>query len=636
MGDPEARLEATIAATLAEAGLASDADPGSRLGGGRALPESQLESMLGALQPLPVSHEGDPEGELQDLVVRGVLGVGGMGVVELAHQKALDREVALKRLRDPPGSVPGPQVFGLLDEARVGGRLEHPNIVPVHAIGRDEELGPIVLFKRVQGETWAKALERDADSLPGDALTLERHLRIMLQVGNALRFAHSVGVLHRDVKPENVMLGPFGEVYLLDWGLAFPLEGSREGIAAVAGTASYMAPEMARGDIDALGPTSDVFLLGATLHEVVTGLKRHRGSGVAHCLLAALVAAPADYARDVPAELGAIINRACAADPAHRFQSVEELQEAIEDFLEQREARVLVRSAQELLAPIDAADAAGQSTEHAVRDQAEAMRRFQEARFALDQALRLRPGFVPAKRQKRHGTLLMIRWSLAREDVEQAMALAAELEEPPPRELSALIEAMRANRREQREHVEQLERDFDTSVAHPDRARAMVAALVGLTAAHVIGWIRHPGPGLDLPPLSLLQEGALFAGAIFLALLVVRRRLSSTRLNRQFMRGVGAIGLSILGVRAIGVLAPLAAPSILAVELLVVSTIMVCVQTPVRRLPEIGLVGVGLSLVAVWQPSIARYLYIGLSEVTAIGLTIGLLLEGRTSDSAEP
>ncbi|HJL44589.1 MAG TPA: serine/threonine-protein kinase, partial [Polyangiaceae bacterium LLY-WYZ-15_(1-7)] len=476
MGDEEVEdtsLKATVAATLAAVGLSSDADPHHRLGSTRAVAQSQLESMLDALRPLPVSRADQGEAEeapetVGDLVVRGRLGEGGMGIVELAYQRTLDREVALKRLRTSPAPGSAPQLYGLLDEARVSGRLEHPNIVPVHAIGRDEALGPIVLFKRVQGETWAEALKKDAARLPHDAPTLERHLRVLLQVGHALRYAHSRGVLHRDVKPENVMLGAFGEVYLLDWGLAFPLDGSRPGVAAVAGTATHMAPEMARGDLAALSPATDVFLLGATLHELLTGEPRHRGEGLAATLLAAMVAEPAEYAPAVPPELGAIANRACAADPAHRFEDVEAFQQAIEDYLDQREARLLVESARELVAPIDAEDAIGRSTEHAVRDQAETLRRFQEARFALDQALRLRPSFALARRERRRTLLLMLRWALAREDVGQALAAVEELDEPPPPDLRTLLEALRSAQREKRARMKALERDVDLSVAQPE------------------------------------------------------------------------------------------------------------------------------------------------------------------------
>ncbi len=622
-----------MAATLAEAGLAADADPDSRLSGGRSLSDSQLESMLGALGPLPVRVDEDQDEDRArdaDLVVRGTLGKGGMGVVELAYQKTLDREVALKRLREHPGPGSAPQVFSLLDEARIGGRLAHPNIVPVHAIGRDPRLGPVVLFKRVQGQTWSEAIAKDRDALPGDPDVLEKHLRVLLQVGNALRFAHSLGILHRDVKPDNVMLGPFGEVYLLDWGLAFEVGSATDDERAiVAGTATYMAPEMARGELSELTPQTDVYLLGATLHYLLTGRPRHRGDGLGATLLQALLSPPYEYDDEVAPELGAIANRACAAEPALRFASVEEMQDAIERFLSRREARILVASARELLAPIDADDASEGSTEHGARDHADVLRRFQEARFALSQALRLHPDFGPAARALREAQLLELRYAIARGDVSRALATVEEMAEPPPKELVDILEALRRARREKRERVAALERDVDTGVARPDRIRTMAIAFLALTAMHVIGWLRHPGSGEALPPLSLLQEGAVFAGAVLLGLLVARQRLARTKLNRQFLRAGFAVASTILLIRAVGLLLELPAPSTLAIELLALGAILIAIETPVRPLPIAGAVVMVAGLGAAWRPSFARFVYIGVTELLVLGLLVQLVLEGK-------
>lgn len=628
-------LEDTVAVTLAEAGLRSDADPDSRLSGGPALSRAQLESMLRALGPLPVRTEGEGEDELErgaeaDLVIRGTLGEGGMGVVELAYQKTLDREVALKRLRDSPGPGTAPQVFGLLDEARIGGRLEHPNIVPVHAIGRDEKLGPVVLFKRVQGKTWREALAADRGSLPHDPDVLEKHLRVLLQVGNALRFAHSLGVLHRDVKPDNVMLGPFGEVYLLDWGLAFAIGTAPDDESiTVAGTATYMAPEMARGDRSELTPRTDVYLLGATLHFVLTGQARHDGDGLGATLMRAIVSAPHEYDDAVAPELAAIANRACAPEPGHRFASVEELQEAVEDFLSRREARILVAAARELLAPIEADDRLGASTDHAARDDADVLRRLQEARFALSQALRLHPRFVPAERALREAQLLEIRHALGRDDVTRALAVVEQMRERPPEDLLELIDGLRRTQRAKKARVEALERDVDTGVARGDRIRTIAIAFLALTAMHVVGWIRHPSFSGELPAMALLQEGAVFSGALLLGLFVARQRLAMTKLNRQFLRAGFAVACLVLLVRAAGLLLGMPAPSTLALELLALGAILIAIETPVKVLPFVGAGVMVAGLVGAGRPALARWLYVGVTELLALGLLTDLVLEGR-------
>ncbi|MFN7700504.1 MAG: serine/threonine-protein kinase, partial [Deltaproteobacteria bacterium] len=180
----------------------------------------------------------------------GVLGVGGMGVVKLGQQRSLERAVALKSLKD---GLESPSArLKLLREAWITGKLEHPNIVPVHDLGVDERGEPRIVLKRIEGASWSSLLtDRDEVRRRFDSEDLlEWNLRVLLEVARALHFAHARGIVHRDLKPENVMIGSFGEVYLVDWGLAVALEDdgtSRLPLARdateLAGTPSYMAPE---------------------------------------------------------------------------------------------------------------------------------------------------------------------------------------------------------------------------------------------------------------------------------------------------------------------------------------------------------------------------------------------------------
>ena len=211
----------------------------------------------------------DPAQELPDAVglsLHEVIGSGGSAVVRMATQRSLAREVAVKQPREEKLR------WVLLREARITGRLQHPNILPVYDIVRSEEGDPLILMKRVGGQNWTQVMA---------GLSLEDNLRILLQVCNAVAFAHSQGVIHRDLKPDNVMIGEFGEVVVLDWGLAvrtehldepwIPLASDQSGIA---GTPAFMAPEMlggvevarARGiplkDLPSpgvVGPRTDVF-----------------------------------------------------------------------------------------------------------------------------------------------------------------------------------------------------------------------------------------------------------------------------------------------------------------------------------------------------------------------------------------
>ena len=176
--------------------------------------------------------------DASDLMVRSELGRGGMGVVHLARQHSLERDVAIKRVHDDGKPH---VVTALIREARMMSLVEHPNVIPVHAMGLDDHGRPAVVMKRVEGTAW-RNLIRDPDHAGWSALMdqgrdrLDDHIRVLLDVCNAVHFAHSRGLLHRDLKPENVMLGCFGEVYVLDWGLAIPIEEGRAQTRHLVGT----------------------------------------------------------------------------------------------------------------------------------------------------------------------------------------------------------------------------------------------------------------------------------------------------------------------------------------------------------------------------------------------------------------
>ena len=188
----------------------------------------------------------------------------------MAEQRSLAREVAIKTVKDHAGERARD---ALCDEAVVTGLLEHPNVIPVHALGCDSEGRPLLVMKRVEGVAWRDLL-RDPEhpawathaAAPEDRLAF--HLDVLADVSQAAAFAHSRRIVHRDIKPENVMIGEFGEVYLLDWGLAVTAGRELEP-GTLVGTPAYMAPEMVGGG--RVDGRTDVYLLGATLHEVLTG-----------------------------------------------------------------------------------------------------------------------------------------------------------------------------------------------------------------------------------------------------------------------------------------------------------------------------------------------------------------------------
>jgi eukaryotic-like serine/threonine-protein kinase len=287
-----------------------------------------------------------------------VLGEGGMGVVRLATQPAMGREVAVKTLR-PQQRKPGP-ALKLLQEAWTAARLEHPNIVPVYDISVDADGSPLIVLKRIEGESWATLLaEPDhARERYGVVDLFEWHLQILVTICSAIHFAHDRGILHLDLKPENVMIGGHGEVYVVDWGIAMALEDDGSGripLAAasteIVGTPSYMAPEMLIGDGTELSVRTDVYLLGAMLYELIAGRPPHRGETIMAVMHAALHVEP-ELAPETPSELAGICRRAMAKQPAERFASAELVRRELQGFLRHRESDRLATRASERLAEL--------------------------------------------------------------------------------------------------------------------------------------------------------------------------------------------------------------------------------------------------------------------------------------------
>ena len=281
---------------------------------------------------------------------------GGMGEVWLAEDPVIGRSVALKRMLGHRAA----QQVRFRVEAQITGQLEHPGIVPVHELGTNAEGEPYYVMKFVQGRTLHKVVQEfHARKLTGGALEVERLrlLQMFLSLCQTLAYAHSRGVIHRDLKPDNVMLGPFGETILLDWGIAkvlgqddpgqgeeagpsarlrgsIPDTGTQDGV--VLGTPSYMAPEAAAGLTEEVDERSDIYLLGATLYEMLSG-RQPRSAKTMRELIKQAREAPPKSVRSidptVPRALDAICLKAMAHAKADRYRTAAELADDIQRFI---------------------------------------------------------------------------------------------------------------------------------------------------------------------------------------------------------------------------------------------------------------------------------------------------------------
>jgi PAS domain S-box-containing protein len=272
-----------------------------------------------------------------------LLGSGGTAVVYEAHQRAVDRGVALKFLRDDLAD-PERSRHRFLDEARVIGSLDHPNVISIHEVGLDQDNDVFYAMKCVDGTTWNHRLDKQSTN---------QNIDILLDVADAIRYAHSHGVIHRDIKPENVMLGQFGEVLLADWGLAVrrdELDSFQQTNDSIGGTPAYMAPELALGLWSRISPRTDIYLLGGLLYRIVTGLTPHRGDNLIECVRSA--ADNLIQPTDAQGELVDIARRAMNTRPEDRFETVDEFVASIRSQQNHAQSIQLTRRAEKRLEEI--------------------------------------------------------------------------------------------------------------------------------------------------------------------------------------------------------------------------------------------------------------------------------------------
>ena len=587
-----------------------DADPMKPTTGSTRLPH------------LSIHEDIDETPEDAQLVIKEMLGQGGMGIVHLAQQPLLDRHVAIKRVRSDAPSLASRSLFR---EARFMGSLEHPNIIPVHALGADADGSPILVMKCIDGISWARLIAEPehpawARWTGWASDPVERNLEILIEVCRAVSYAHSRQILHRDVKPDNVMLGEHGEVYVLDWGVAMRLDRPRR--AGIVGTPAYMAPEMVEPD-GVLDPRTDVFLLGACLHEVLTSRPPHRGTTLKEALAAAHASLPPDLP-GIPVLLGDIARRAMAPDPANRFPDPDALQEALMSWLRTRGSAQLATAASAKLDHLLDLLAVPEPNPSAVSAA------YTASLFGFEQALQSWPENVEAHAGLQSAYRHMARYQIRRENLDHASALIAKLDQP-----GSLAETFEVARTQHTRRME-MARDQDWAVASRERLIFWCTlCIVGIssTAFVLSGAVDDPA---EYTARHLVGLSIGFAGGCLVLIAIGRKWLYSNRLNASITDAVLALVIMLSIHRLLEWLyIQNEVPDILAVDALIIASCMSTMKRSIGWLAWFLASGsIVTSLCILAFPGVALHLF-GLS--LAIGtLTGGLVfgLRGRKNSAS--
>jgi serine/threonine-protein kinase len=489
--------------------LPADTEPGDTIG----LDDEDVQRNVGPI------HDVTPMAS--NLELGRVLGKGGMAVVREAEQRVLKRPVAVKSAREGQEHSANRLVL----EARITGALEHPGIPPVHDIVGDDTGVPHIVMQRVEGRPWSDWMD-DAEALEeafGVTDVLGWNLGVLESICNTVHYAHAQGVVHRDLKPDNIMIGRFGQVYVLDWGIAvsirpddprFPNASDQRRIV---GTPRYMAPEMVTGDGRLVGAHTDVYLLGALLYRILEGRPPHRGFSVRE-ILSGIPSFEPTFDASVPVSLAALVRDAMHVDPTQRVESAEVFRRRLQAFQEHRSSSRLAAQAIDRLTDLEALLATESPDRVRVYDL------FGAIRFGCREALDAWPDNPVAQEGLERAVLRLADWELEQGDDRSAEVLLGVLEDVPDGMLSRL-ETVREARLTNLERLERLRARRDARVGQ--RSRLYIVG--GLTAL----WTITPFLSRNATGPGASALAALWLTLVVAAVWSQKRVWSATVLNRR-------------------------------------------------------------------------------------------------------
>ena len=520
-----------------------------------------------------------------------VLGKGGMGVVKCGQQRYPDREVAIKKVIRPSNT----HQRMLLHEAQITGQLEHPSIVPIHQIKQDDDGNVEIIMKRVQGKTLLELLE-SVHNTPDYTLPVT-DVQYLIQTCFALEYAHNQNIVHRDIKLENIMVGDFNEVFLMDWGLGMDIVSKVGAHPGIVGTPCYMAPEMLSGNPDDIDFRTDVYLMGATIHHLLTGQPRHNGGNVRDTLELVLTSQPHKYPNEIPSVFGKMLNKACHQAKSERYQTIKELREALEAALSHWEAIQLTERAKGMLHQFEA-------TVLKTKNNAEITKQYLKIRALLESSIEMWNDNTTATEALNHLLILMIEHHIDRLELSVAESLFDELHTTTEALRDKLITAQNEYKKLSNAHA--LAQEYDPLQSKSGRKTLIVsiAATSVLLVSFAGAYSMFVSP--EVTTLRLMYTGSLVSIACIVGVFLGRKTLLTNKLGAQMARTFTTTSVLATFNHWIGHLNSEVPAAIMSVDMFIMAIAFASMKESIRSAYYIAAVGMTFATIGALYPNVCH------------------------------